>query len=743
MMQRKFNYSVLVAVLLVVTSLLMFSSALDESEAGIPPTPAFDTIIANGTSVIADVYNDIMNVTSDGSILITGTNYVGGSPYSAWSYKKSITLDSSMIDADMTDFPALVMITDSDLSTYAQPDGDDILFTLSDEMTKIPHEIESYNSTSGELIAWVKTDVEDLTDTELFMFFGNPGASDQQDIINVWDDNYLAVYHFESLLDSTQYNHDLTNSGATQVDANIGHGYSFDGIADYLTDSDWYWLASDPDFTFEGWNYWPASSTSTPQALWGWGYVTPDRRVMHAPFNPISGDDRADLFWALDSSNLQVADYGANYGDGYSHLAVTNEIASLSPNRGEYFINGTDYATGGLSAPPEYDSTTVFEIARWGGFYQHEGTIDEFRFSNIHRSNEYITTNYNIQSNPSSFVTVGVLEAATGTDEILFTLNAPSGGILGGVFSGSCSGGEAITAINTNGSITCTVVNGTGGGGGGTHTLLNATSHIDTVNQSVTRGSIIYGDSTPKWNELVIGSNGQVLSSNGIDVFWNLVGSEQTEDDLITGQTTLTGTSPSDDLLDYILISDNAGGLKKIHFTDYMETISQLTAISPASDDELIVYDTDGTTVGRISISELGAPFSVLKTDDESVTSSTTLQNDDHISFPVESNSRYHFIMTLAYNAGTTGDVKIGWSVPTGTIMHRMADAFTSPNDFSETDTLRLQGSGASNSTGNTYGTIHTAGTAGTMQMQWAQQSSDVTPSTIYEGSGIIIWKLS
>ena len=50
--------------------------------------------------------------------------------------------------------------------------------------------------------------------------------------------------------------------------------------------------------------------------------------------------------------------------------------------------------------------------------------------------------------------------------------------------------------------------------------LLDGSNHTDTVAQTVSRGSLIYGDQTPKWNELNIGSGGSFLYSNGTDTSW-------------------------------------------------------------------------------------------------------------------------------------------------------------------------------------------------------------------------------
>lgn len=58
------------------------------------------------------------------------------------------------------------------------------------------------------------------------------------------------------------------------------------------------------------------------------------------------------------------------------------------------------------------------------------------------------------------------------------------------------------------------------GGGGGTNALLDGSAHSDTVAQAVTRGSLVYGNSTPAWDELAIGAARKRLTSDGTDVSW-------------------------------------------------------------------------------------------------------------------------------------------------------------------------------------------------------------------------------
>ena len=77
---------------------------------------------------------------------------------------------------------------------------------------------------------------------------------------------------------------------------------------------------------------------------------------------------------------------------------------------------------------------------------------------------------------------------------------------------------------------------GLGTGAASTNALLDGTNHTDTVAQGVTRGSLIYGNSTPKWDELILGAANRFLKSDGTDAAWGQV-------DLASGD--VTGVLPS------------------------------------------------------------------------------------------------------------------------------------------------------------------------------------------------------
>ena len=113
-----------------------------------------------------------------------------------WQYRKEIIIDAGQVSGELTDFPVLInLVSDADLSNFAQTDADDILFTLADGTTQLAHEVEAYSSGTGDLTAWVKSDLSGTQDTRLYMYYGNSLASNQQDAVNVWDTSYVGVWH--------------------------------------------------------------------------------------------------------------------------------------------------------------------------------------------------------------------------------------------------------------------------------------------------------------------------------------------------------------------------------------------------------------------------------------------------------------------------------------------------------------------------------------------------------------------
>lgn len=161
-----------------------------------------------------------------------------------WSYCKKITIDHTKVASDQTDFPVLLYeSTDADLAAHAQDDGDDIAFVDSFNTTQYDHEIEKYDSSTKELVVWVKiASLSSSADTILYMYYGNPDCESQQNAAGTWNSNYKMVHHLKETsgthLDSTSNDNDGTESGGVNQDVTgrsvLDGADSFDGIDDYV-----------------------------------------------------------------------------------------------------------------------------------------------------------------------------------------------------------------------------------------------------------------------------------------------------------------------------------------------------------------------------------------------------------------------------------------------------------------------------------------------------------------------------
>ncbi|GAG37112.1 unnamed protein product, partial [marine sediment metagenome] len=124
------------------------------------------------------------------SYIIYGRVTVGNSgPWfdSNWPYRKLLRIDSSRVAGDLANFPVLINTTDENLKYNAdahavnhvrQSDGGDIVFTT-EVGVKLDHEIEKYEPSTGELVAWVEVpSVFGSSDTFIYIYYGYASAVD-------------------------------------------------------------------------------------------------------------------------------------------------------------------------------------------------------------------------------------------------------------------------------------------------------------------------------------------------------------------------------------------------------------------------------------------------------------------------------------------------------------------------------------------------------------------------------------
>ncbi len=325
---------------------------------------------------------------------------------SSWAYRKKITVQAGQVTSGPhTNFPMLVNFTsDAGLASYAQADGDDVLFTASDGDTKLDHEIESYTSGTGALVAWVEVTSID-NGTVIYMYYGNGSATNQQNISGTWDSNYKAVWHKNDLTASSIKDSTINANNGAKISANepgeaegqIGKGQSYDGSNDYVDTGNLGFYESNISWSFSTWINATAGTVFTEG--YSGGFV---------PFLTIRPSDdmlnvaSLDSFW---SGGVGLTSISTVFDGTWKHIAVTDDNGSLKIYINGGLDNSTTYTkSGGFN---NINRSCIGEFCRSGNNGFLNGQIDEVRLSTIARSAGWIATEYNNQNAPGSFYSQG------------------------------------------------------------------------------------------------------------------------------------------------------------------------------------------------------------------------------------------------------------------------------------------------------------------------------------------------
>ena len=325
-----------------------------------------------------------------------------------WLYRKQITIDSTYVDGNLNSFPVLVVHTSTDLADNAQPDGDDFVFTTVDG-TKLNHEIEKYDSSSGELVAWVNIpSLSSMDDTIFYIYYGNDGCGNQEDVAGTWNSNFWMVQHLNEdgtgiRQDSTSNNNDGTPGnydGDEATDSGkIDGGDYLDGSDDYMTFSGY------PTWTTYTISCWIKLEDKTgPQFLFeiysDYFMGNPHEIILH-----FFVDKNLYNYFVTSSEHAGLTYITSVAANSEWHYLVG---AKTSTNTADVYVDGNyQHTHTGTFDTPEY---MVIGCDDYHDVCYTKGTFDEVRTSKIARSSAWISTEYNNQNDPDSFMTFGEQE---------------------------------------------------------------------------------------------------------------------------------------------------------------------------------------------------------------------------------------------------------------------------------------------------------------------------------------------
>ena len=334
-----------------------------------------------------------------------------GAWYSDWNYRKKITIQSSRVSGGPhSNFPVLIKLaSDTELAADAQETGDDILFTTADGETKIPHEIESFNGSTGALVAWVRVgSVSSSSNTDIYMYYGKFGVGDQQNPTGVWDSNYKGVWHLDESVndeattgthyDSTANNNDGTQYRNNDTTGKIDVGQDFDG-SDYISVAHNTGLNLTSGLTLEAWVNLANSGNDqkivgkTENVVCKSGYI----------LGVISGHLYAEIWNSLEERKSFSS--GTISSNKWTHLALTWTTGGNMIG----YVNGSPVNTisaGSNNIRTDSTNPLYIGVAPYNhSQYYVNGDIDEVRVSATARSGDWIKTEYNNQVWPNTAVT--------------------------------------------------------------------------------------------------------------------------------------------------------------------------------------------------------------------------------------------------------------------------------------------------------------------------------------------------
>lgn len=331
----------------------------------------------------------------------------------SWENCRAITIDgSTYVDNALTGFPLLVVLDNTSGDYCFRSDGNDIRFVNSANDTDFSYEIETFDN-SGKTICWVNISEQISTsgDYNFLVYYNNSGASDGQDVAGTWDNDFIAVYHMNSMTDSTSYGNDATNSGSVDDSSGkIGSCRLFDGSNDYMLvnviDNDF--TATDLPFTTETWGC--VDSTNDDNDAHQGIICLQETRRRHVTFRKDAGASWGVMTYV---SHVRINGVNGYIDTGTNSVTYGNwqyVVAVNDDGDQRVYLNDTEKETGALTG--NYETQTYDNLIGAYGTVgstsgEWEGSIDEVRVSKVFRNASWIKASFHSQNQTTGFLTIG------------------------------------------------------------------------------------------------------------------------------------------------------------------------------------------------------------------------------------------------------------------------------------------------------------------------------------------------
>ena len=334
-----------------------------------------------------------------------------------FAYYKEIIIDASKVygSGSHLNFPILININDTDIQDHTQSDGDDIAFY--NGTIWLDHEIEYYNgSESNNLVIWVRIpSLSTSVNTTIYLYYGNDTMGNYENPTGVWDNYYKGVYHLSessgNVIDSTAYDNDGTNNGATrEISGQIHYCYDFESSqSDYIRINDDNSLDISQAITISSW------IKVESYGIEGFGTIVDKDWESGYSFGVHNSTDETIDFSCNDAGIYEQATNDAINENIWFYVVITYDKSNV-----RFYVNGELDDSDPESASILTNNKDVLIGSGWDGlsiYYDYDGLIDEVRISNISRSGDWIKTKYSNQYEPSAFYSIGEEQEIEEVDE--------------------------------------------------------------------------------------------------------------------------------------------------------------------------------------------------------------------------------------------------------------------------------------------------------------------------------------
>jgi concanavalin A-like lectin/glucanase superfamily protein len=336
------------------------------------------------------------------------------------SFIRPITVNHAKVaNSDPAGFPVYLVLSDPALRTVANGGhvqstvGTDIAFYSDAATTQVlPFEIVSYNGVSGALTAVVRyPSLSHTTDTVFYLVYGSSTVTASlANLTAVWA-GYAGVYHLEDSTDTTQINNSAAGEGlagngisvnsasAMTTTGTLGLGLVSNGTTDRLDLGSYSTINSARALTYSGWvkfnslseyalvlGKFDSSQTSGSGITLSGHWTTSDQDWLTAVRTSSSTADTTNAF------GIQP-----NVWYHFTYLYSAGSAA--------LYINGVPVKLVHYGpATPAAVPTVAADLFAGTSL---SGALDELRISTRSYTGDWISTEYNNQSSPSSFASLG------------------------------------------------------------------------------------------------------------------------------------------------------------------------------------------------------------------------------------------------------------------------------------------------------------------------------------------------